>query len=55
MKMLLVKVDPRACGVNEDGKERTSALRGRSPRMRGKRWRELATDKSPGSIPAHAG
>ncbi len=48
-------VDPRACGAATRGAVREVYVPGRSPRMRGSRWRDQRGSPRCGSIPAHAG
>src|SRR5690606_12971453 len=52
---VLTKVDPRVCGGNRVGCVRCRATRGRSPRMRGKRFPADERSEKVRSIPAYAG
>ncbi len=49
------RVDPRACGAAASVLKRTRVAPGRSPRMRGSRFRADHPALGDGSIPAHAG
>ena len=46
---------PRACGANDDGGSQSNRVLGSSPRVRGKRLRDLVTETAPRIIPARAG
>ena len=48
-------VYPRVCGGNSRRKQRPRAVKGLSPRVRGKQWSSLSIKSISGSIPACAG
>ena len=52
---LVLRVDPRACGVDVGAGFYTLGKQGGSPRMRGRLGQRVDAERQEGWIPAHAG